>query len=151
MKRRIYLASSWKNDLQPSIVTVLRTEGHEVYDFENPTVGYDNPNPEAHGFHWSEIDGLYRLWNLEGYRRALRHPVAFQGFLSDWQAMQWANTCVLLLPSGRSAHLEAGYFVGAKKTLHILMLSNEEPELMYKMATSLNLSINELLQNLEEE
>jgi len=49
--------------------------------------------------------------------------------------MRKADVCVLLLPSGRSAHLEAGYFVGAGKHLFVLLAdSAQEPELMYKMA-----------------
>jgi hypothetical protein len=58
--------------------------------------------------------------------------------------MEWADTCVLLLPCGRSAHLEAGYFVGAGKELNIV-LSNEkfEPELMYKMTNNIYVSLND--------
>lgn len=45
---------------------------------------------------------------------------------------------------GRSAHLEAGYFVGAGKPLFILILEKCEPELMYKMATAICLTFGEL-------
>lgn len=31
--RRIYVASSWRNLVQPGVVTILRRLGHEVYDF----------------------------------------------------------------------------------------------------------------------
>ncbi len=46
----------------------------------------------------------------------------------------WADACVLLLPCGRSAHLELGWFVGQGKATCILH-SHEmmEPELMSKM------------------
>jgi hypothetical protein len=47
--RRIYVASSWRNDVQPVAVEMFRQLGHEVYDFRNPRPG-DN------GFHWSDID-----------------------------------------------------------------------------------------------
>ena len=33
---RIYVASSWRNALQPGVVTKLRRDGHEVYDFREP-------------------------------------------------------------------------------------------------------------------
>jgi nucleoside 2-deoxyribosyltransferase len=78
-------------------------------------------------------------------RRALLTPTAEHGFANDWNAMQWADTGVLLMPSGRSAHLEAGYFVGARKPLHILLADQQEPELMYLMATSISRSIAELI------
>jgi hypothetical protein len=48
--------------------------------------------------------------------------------------MKLARACVLVLPCGRSAHIEAGYFVGAEKPLHILLTSRSEPELMWRMA-----------------
>ena len=47
--------------------------------------------------------------------------------------MEWADAFVLLMPCGRSAHLEAGWAIGAGKPTAIL-LSAGEPELMYKMA-----------------
>jgi nucleoside 2-deoxyribosyltransferase len=68
-----------------------------------------------------------------------------EGFASDWCAMEWADTGVLVLPSGRSAHLEAGYFVGAGKPLYIVMLEAQQPELMYRMARRVCLTMDELL------
>jgi hypothetical protein len=49
------------------------------------------------------------------------------------------------MPCGRSAHLEAGYFVGAGKPLYIVIYDPCEPELMYKMATQICLSERELI------
>ena len=46
---KLYVASSWRNLNQPTVVELLRKCGHEVYDFRNPAPG-DN------GFHWEEID-----------------------------------------------------------------------------------------------
>jgi hypothetical protein len=138
MVHRIYVASSWRNPLQAGVVAVLRAAGHEVYDFKNPHAG-------NHGFHWSDIDGGWQSWTPERYRAALDHPIAVEGFESDWSAMEWADTGVLVLPSGRSAHLEAGYFVGAGKPLYIVMLEAQEPELMYRMARRVCLNMDELL------
>lgn len=33
---KIYVASSWRNLLQPAVVHVLRRCGHDVYDFKHP-------------------------------------------------------------------------------------------------------------------
>ncbi len=136
-RRRIYVASSWRNLLHPGVVAALRKAGHEVYDFRNPKPGDD-------GFRWSEIDGGWRSWTPERYREALQHPIAIAGFSNDWDAMRWADTCVLVLPCGRSAHLEAGYFVGAGKDLFIFQPDKEEPELMYRMARRVCVSMDEL-------
>lgn len=135
---KVYVASSWRNNHQPEVVQMLRANGHEVYDFKNPREG-DN------GFHWSEIDEDWKTWDAEQYRTALIHPIAEDGFSSDWNAMEWANACVLVLPCGRSAHIEAGYFVGAGKRLVILLTGQNEPELMYKMTPHICLTHEEIL------
>jgi hypothetical protein len=135
---RIYLASSWRNERQPVVIAALRHFGHEVYDFRNP-------KPGDTGFQWSDIDPEWQSWTPDQYVDALLHPIAERGFANDWNAMQWADTGVLLMPSGRSAHIEAGYFVGAHKPLHILLGDEQEPELMYLMATSISRSIAELV------
>lgn len=134
---KIYVASSWRNPVQPEIVELLRDEGLEVYDFRHPHPGDD-------GFHWTEIDGGWKSWDAERFREALRHPVSDRGFNNDFEAMKSADACVLVMPCGRSAHLEAGYFVGAGKPL-IILLANGEPELMYKMADHICVSYEELL------
>lgn len=137
-QRRIYVASSWRNLLQQGVVHTLRAAGHEVYDFKNP--------PGRTGFQWSAVDPDWQQWKPEQYRAALEHPVSVAGFDSDYDAMVWADTCVLVLPCGRSAHIEAGYFNGAGKELYILQVEEMEPELMYRMATQICLSLDELLQ-----
>lgn len=135
-KRKIYVASSWRNERQPEVVKGLQDCGHEVYDFKNPRPG-DN------GFHWSEIDKDWKDWSPEAYRDALDHPVAKSGFASDFGAMKWADTFVLVLPCGRSAHLELGWACGqGKQTL--ILLDKMEPELMTKMVDHICLDLNEV-------
>lgn len=135
----LYVASSWRNKQQPEVVRTLRTVGFEVYDFRNP-------EPDNHGFAWAQIDPNWEQWSLDQYLAALKHPIAEAGYALDWDAMLRADAGVLVLPSGRSAHLEAGYFVGAGKPLYILWTGDEVvPELMYKMATGLCKSLADLL------
>jgi hypothetical protein len=140
--RRIYVASSWRNPYQPNVVDRLRMAGHHVYDFRNP------PHGDS-GFSWRQIDDNWEGWSAEKYRQLLlTHPVASHGFLSDLRGMQWADTCVLVLPCGRSAHLEAGWFCGAGKRC-IILLADGEPELMNLLATDLCLSIDEMIEALQ--
>lgn len=125
---KIYLASSWRNEYQPEILALLRTYGFQVYDFRNPQTG--GP-PESHdyvvpkeGFSWKQTDpGWGRVTPdiIQRYKKMLEHPVAKQGFNADFRAMKWADTCVLLLPSGRSAHLEAGWMSGSGRRLVVYM------------------------------
>lgn len=137
---RIYLASSWRNPHQPWMVQLLRNEGHDVYDFRNP--------PHSTGFSWPEI-GLDLPCSADEYRRALlTHPRAAQGFNSDFAAMRWADVGLLVLPCGRSAHLELGWMAGAGKRTLILTQDNEEPELMALLADTICISVDEVVREL---
>jgi hypothetical protein len=136
-KPSLYIASSWRNVIQPGVVATFRSLGFDVYDFKNP--------PNRTGFSWREVDPDWKGWTTEAYIKALESPAAKQGYESDWNAMVAADGCVLVLPCGRSAHIEAGYFVGAKKTLHIYIPEQQEPELMYKMATSISSTYDHLI------
>lgn len=129
--RRIYIASSWRNPDQPAIVSALRSDGHEVYDFRHPQPGND-------GFSWHEIDPSIPRGpagiNLSPNQivEMLDHQKAHAGFANDMDALQWCDTCVLVLPCGRSAHIEAGWATGAGK-FTVGLLANGEPDLMWKM------------------
>ena len=102
---RIYVASSWRNAYYPEVVRRLREFGHEVYDFRNPPQG-------GHGFHWTDIDPNCADWSFTQYADGLTHPAAEKQFANDMEALDWADTCVLVLPCGRSAHTEAGWCKG---------------------------------------
>lgn len=141
---KIYLASSWRNSLQPTVLAQLRAGGHEVYDFRNPPGGIPN------GFRWSEIDPDWKAWSAVAYRDKLKSPLAQRGFNSDLDAMKWADVGVLLLPCGRSAHLELGWMAGAGKRTIILTRDGEEPELMALLASEICVSVEEILQSLAE-
>jgi len=134
----IYLASSWRNNLQPLYVAGLRQAGHTVYDFRNP--------PNKTGFRWTDVGLESRTPTVLEYKRALLHPIAREGFLSDFNAMLQCDTCVLLLPCGRSAHLEAGWCIGKGKRTIIVTQDGEEPELMALMADHIVGSLNQLLE-----
>ena len=134
--RKIYVASSWRNHFHPEVVEHLRYDGHEVYDFKNPCPGNT-------GFNWREIDPDWETWTKEEYREALDDPIAKAGFASDFDAMKWADTFVLVLPCGRSAHLELGWACGAGKQT-LILLDDMEPELMTKMVDHICVSLFEV-------
>lgn len=123
---RIYVASSWRNKYFPEVVAALRAEGHEVYDFRNPPHG-------GNGFRWTDIDENAFDWTFDEYAEGLHHPKAERQFQADLEALEWADTCVLLLPSGRSAHTEAGWMAGAGRRVVVYFPEKQEPELMYKL------------------
>ena len=135
---RIYVASSWRNPYFPEVVKCLRAAGHEVYDFRNPPHG-------GAGFHWTDIDPKAPEWTFAQYAEGLHHPLAERQFQADIDALTWADTCVLVLPCGRSAHTEAGWMAGAGKRVIAYIPEMVEPELMYKLFDGVAGSLDELV------
>lgn len=138
--QNIYVASSWRNPYFKEVVKALRDAGHNVYDFQNPDSGNE-------GFHWTDVDPEYANWTSLEYRENLSHPLAQRQFMNDFKSMQACDVCVLLLPCGRSAHTEAGWFAGKGKQVYVLIPNKDsfEPELMYKLFTKVCTSVEELL------
>lgn len=134
----IYVASSWRNPYYEDVVKCLRKEGLSVYDFRNPPHG-------GAGFHWTDVDENAPNWTFEQYAEGLHHPLAERQFEADWEALKAADTCVLVLPCGRSAHTEAGCMAGAGKRVIVFIPEMEEPELMYKLFDKVVGSIDDLL------
>ncbi|MBO4656593.1 MAG: hypothetical protein J5639_02350 [Bacteroidales bacterium] len=135
---RIYVASSWRNAYYPDVVVRLRQAGHEVYDFRNP--------PHCgNGFRWTDIDPKAIDWSFNQYESGLRNPLAERQFKADLDALAWADTCVLVLPCGRSAHTEAGWMAGAGKRVIVFIPEMQEPELMYKLFDGVCDNIDKLI------
>ena len=122
----IYVASSWRNQYYPEVLKRLKAEGHDVYDFRNPPHG-------GSGFHWTDVDDNAPNWTFEQYAEGLHHPLAERQFEADLCALEHADTCVLVLPCGRSAHTEAGWMAGKGKRVIVYIPEMVEPELMYKL------------------
>lgn len=150
----VYVASSWANPTQVAVCAALKSAKIEHYDFRKPE-GTDR------GFHWSEVMPSYdggdrapgsgeQKADIDEYLAALEHPAAHVGFLRDMDAMRRADTFILVLPCGRSSHLELGWAVGKGKNTAILLDPSYEdnkvtPELMYKMVDFLSPSLFDLL------
>ena len=140
---KIYLASSWRNEYFPGIVQTLRETGYDVYDFRNPGDG-------GNGFRWSDISADWLEWEPQRYRDELiNNPRCDRQFANDLRAMQSCDVCVLLLPCGRSAHTEAGWFAGRGKKVIVHIPVKQEPELMYRLFDAVTTTIDELLEALK--
>jgi nucleoside 2-deoxyribosyltransferase len=142
---RIYVASSWRNPIQQDIVKALRQAGYKVYDFKHPA-------PGNKGFGWSEVNPNWLEWSPEQFIADLYsgHPAITRGFAYDKGALDSSDICVLVLPCGRSAHLEAGYAIGrGKRVIFYLHPQNFEPELMYLLGEGCITTIPELIRSLE--
>lgn len=137
---KIYVASSWRNECQQQVVKRLREAGHEVYDFKQP-------EGSKAGFHWSEIDPNWQNWSTEQYVKALEHEYAKFGFNRDFKAMADSDACVLCLPCGKSAHLEAGWLKGSGRKVwaYIPPGCQIEPELMYGLLDGVTSDIEDIV------
>lgn len=134
----IYVASSWRNKHQPLLIANLREAGLEVYDFRNP--------PGRSGFAWSDIDPKWQSWKFHEFFNALCEPSARKGFDEDFGAMKASSSCILCLPAGRSACLEAGWMKGSGKYLSVYWPPDAgEPELMVTMADFITDNIDVLV------
>lgn len=126
-----------ENQYYSEVVDRLREAGHEVYDFRNSPQG-------TGGFHWYGIDPNYMEWSVEQYREGMKSQRAQQQFSNDIEALEWADTCVLILPCGRSAHTEAGWLAGKGKKVIVYIPEMQEAELMYMLFDLVTDDIDEI-------
>jgi hypothetical protein len=136
---KIYVASSWRNLLQPGIVHALRRCGHEVYDFRNPA-------PGDYGFSWKQVGAPTAFVDKVDpttWKKMLQHPRAAKGYEADISHVRWCEAIVYVLPCGRSASWEFGYAMGQGKPGYVVAFDATEPELMFREATIIT-SMDEL-------
>ena len=109
---KIYIATSWKNNVTAIIVgNLLKAYGHEVYIFCDPS------EPAAKISLGLREEEKTKSWDS---LQALRTSEVKEIFESDFKELERCDLVLLLTPSGKSAHMEAGYAVGAGKLLVIL-------------------------------
>lgn len=129
---------------QQFVLRQLQDLGHEVYDFKNPVPGNAGFSWKQCKMEWGDEINMYdpRLY----IRHITSNKAAQAGFKLDRDALHWCDTCVLLLPCGRSAHLEAGYAMGqGKETFVVISQDNFEPELMYLLGDHICETVADLL------
>lgn len=143
---KIYTASSWRNKYYESVVKRLKEEGFEVYDFRNAI----STEGQRLAFDWKQIDPDWEKWDIEKYLDVLEYnELSRNAFKSDLRGMQEADVCLLILPCGKSSHLEAGYMRGMGKTLYIYMPELERAELTYKLANWIYVDLDQLISDLK--
>ena len=144
---KIYVASSWRNHYHPEVVSALRADGHEVYDFKGSGDGWGSDGKGPGGFGWSEIDKEWeREWtkDIPRYLQALNHPRAIEGFRRDMDALELADACVMVMPCGPSASMEMGWACGAGCFVAVYIPAIREPDLMVKMADLITSDLEEI-------
>ena len=129
---KIYLASSWKNkEAVLELAKWLRADGHEVDAFCDGKTRIS--------FNWSELSHIIHKegWNINDLdaKSMMKHWRVQTAFQEDKTYLDWSDAVIMLMPCGRSAHLEAGYAAGSGKKLYIIGgFKRGEFETMYGFA-----------------
>ena len=125
---KVYVASSWHNEVYPEVVEALRQAGHDVYDFRHQGGSDSNPTEMS-----SE-----RLLDF------LEQPNVRSIFKNDMDALEASEAVVCVLPCGRSAHLELGYGIGAGKRTVLLWHDGDAPDIMHKAVDAIVFNVAEI-------
>lgn len=114
-KKQIYIIGSLRNKKIPHIAKELRKLGFIVFD------DWFSPGPEADEF-WRK----YEQVRGSTYKQALSNFAATHVFEFDKHHIDQSDIGVLIMPAGKSGHLELGYMIGQGKPGFIFF--EEEPE-----------------------
>jgi hypothetical protein len=137
-REKIYVIGALKNPAVPQLASTLRTAGHAVF------ADWYSPGPEADQF-WT----AYERSQGRTYRDALYGAHAANAFGLDRRHLDEATAGVLVLPAGKSGHLELGYLAGQGKRTFILFEGEPERwDLMYLFAEYVCFSVDELIEAL---
>ena len=132
---QIYLLGALKNRSIIATANALREAGHVVFD------DWLSPGEEA-----DEKWQAYERERGRTYKEALAGYHAKHVFDFDYTHLNEADTVIMVLPCGKSGHLEFGWAIGQGKKGYILF--DEEParyDVMYAFATDIFFSLDDLL------
>lgn len=134
----IYVMGSLTSKRPMEVAAALRREGHDVFDDWHAT----HPLTDTA---WQ----TYEQDRGHSFAEALRRPAAQNVFQFDKQWLDRADMGVLVLPAGKSGHLELGYLIGQGKPGFILLHGDPEKwDVMYQFATGVAEDVEELLEML---
>ena len=141
-KRVIYVIGSLRNKKVPTIGNQLRAVNKDWEIFDS----WYAPGPHAD-------DYLKSYCKSKGmsYKETLHDYAATHVFEFDKKHINRATDVVMIMPSGRSGHLELGYFLGKNRRGYILF--DQEPtriDVMYQFATDIFFSFDELAEELKK-
>lgn len=112
----IYLIGSLRNEKIPHIAKEIR----EIVDWE-VFDDWFSPGPEADDF-WRKYEKI----RGSTYKEALSHWAGKHIYEFDKYHIDRANIGIMIMPAGRSGHLELGYMIGQGKRCFLLF--DKEPE-----------------------
>jgi|GEM_PF-853335 len=140
MIKSIYLIGSLRNPEVVQFANDLEQQGFEAF------ADWQSPGPDADDFlrDYSKARG-------RNYKQTLQSHAARHIFEFDLHHIKRCDAAIMLMPAGKSGHLELGYVRGLGKPGYILF--DKEPErvdVMYQFATDIFFKKEELFQELEK-
>lgn len=139
--KKVYIIGSLRNPNVVKLDVELRKLGFDVFS------EWFGAGPQADEY-WQK----YETDRGRTYREGLYSRAADHIFNLDRTFLEWADIAVLLLPAGKSGHLELGVSIGQGKPGYIVF--EEMPErwdLMYRFADKVFFSQEEFLKFMQEE
>lgn len=103
-----------------ALIAAIRAKGKTCYDFTAKPADPTNPSGPAED----------QMRVMESHPDFLNDPVHKAHYETDLAGLKGAETVILLLPAGTSAHIEAGIAFGLGKKL-ICIGTPEKPETLY--------------------
>lgn len=136
----IYVIGSLRNPEIPKFANELQAQGFEAF------ADWFSPGPQADDFwrDYSKIRGLT-------YKQAIQSHGAKNIFEFDKSHLDRCDAAVMVMPAGKSGHLELGYTIGRGKPGFILF--DGEPDrydVMTQFATGIFFSKEELFEELKK-
>lgn len=138
MKTNVYVIGALKNENIPVIANKIRKLGYDVFD------DWYSAGPEA-----DDYFNDYRQKRGMNYKDALNSFAAKHIFNFDKSHLDRSDIVILVMPAGKSGHLELGYAIGKGKKGYILF--DKEPERldqMHQFADEIFLNETDLLKKL---
>jgi hypothetical protein len=141
IKGQIYVIGSLRNPLITELTIKLEQEGFNI--FSEWFAASENAD-----------DSLRDYFKARGYsyKEALQSHAAKHIFSFDKYHLDQSAAAVLVMPAGKSCHLEAGYMVGCGKPVFYYM--EEEPErwdIMVQFCSAVCIGYDDLVRELKND
>ena len=138
---KIYLIGSLRSPKVPEVAQKLRAAGHIVFD------DWFAAGPEADDY-WQK----YEQERGNNYKQGLEGYAAHHVFNFDKHHLDTNDLAILMLPAGKSGHLELGYMIGTGKPGYILFdeAMPDRWDVMYLFASGVFFHIEDLLKELRK-
>ena len=131
----IYIIGSLRNPAIPVIGNKVRAAGYEAFDDWHGT----GPQADDHWFEYEKLRG-------RNYTEALAGRAAQNTFALDRDNILRSEGVIMVLPAGKSGHMEFGFARGHGKPGVILL--DKEPErydVMYNFASKVTTDIDDAI------